>query len=277
MLRRLYRNRLLRRVGLPLLRLLGSDITIRHPLTGNRFLIHTYRHKGYWFHGLKREPDAVRIFPLLILPGDLVVEAGAHIGYFTVYLSRLTGSAGQVFAFEPGGNNLPYLRRNILYHDLQNIVIVDQALSDSTGEADFFLDNLSGQNNSLRADYSIAGKVKRMAFSSSKPQAARIAVTRLDDFCRDNNLRPDFVKIDAEGAEWKILQGMEQVLSDARPALMVEVTENRPEVGRLLAAYGYVLYDENAKRIPPGKTPYYNTYCLHEEKHRHLVRKLDAL
>ena len=56
----------------------------------------------------------------VVKPGDYCVDVGAHIGYFTLLLSRLVGETGYVLAFEPGTNNLPKLKRNLeLNHMVQ--------------------------------------------------------------------------------------------------------------------------------------------------------------
>jgi FkbM family methyltransferase len=49
----------------------------------------------------------------LIRSGETIVEIGGHIGYLSIYLSDLVGPQGRVYVFEPGPNNIPYIRKNI--------------------------------------------------------------------------------------------------------------------------------------------------------------------
>ena len=103
----------LRSVVIPLLaRFNPGDVTIKHHWTGDPLRLHSFHHKGYWFHGRSREADTLELLSRLLGPGDRVVEVGAHIGYFTILFSRLVGPGGQVTVFEPGENNLTYLRDN---------------------------------------------------------------------------------------------------------------------------------------------------------------------
>ena len=104
----------LRRLAIRILnRVNPGDITIRHPYTKERFRLHSFRHKDYWYHGKSREEHSMHLFSELISPGDLVIDIGGHIGYISSYFAGLVGPKGQVIVFEPGSNNLPYLRKNV--------------------------------------------------------------------------------------------------------------------------------------------------------------------
>src|SRR5690349_12289207 len=103
---------LLRRILIPLLnRWSPGDITLRHHWTGESVRLHSFRHKGYWYHGRRREEETMRLFSQLLKPGDSVIEVGGHIGYISLYFKALV-EHGDVFVFEPGANNLPYIRQN---------------------------------------------------------------------------------------------------------------------------------------------------------------------
>lgn len=115
MVRNLYRNRTLRSFVLPVLRLVNRDIKIRHHWTGHKIRLNLFRHKGYWFHGRRRELREMQAFEKLIDPLDVVAEVGGHIGYLSLWFAELTREGGWVFVFEPGDNNLPYLRDNLVF------------------------------------------------------------------------------------------------------------------------------------------------------------------
>jgi tRNA A58 N-methylase Trm61 len=90
-----------------------GDITIAHHWTGEKMLIHSFKHRSYWVHGKEREHESMLCFSRLIQKGDCVFDVGAHIGYTALYFGDLVGSEGTVYAFEPGPNNLPYTRHNL--------------------------------------------------------------------------------------------------------------------------------------------------------------------
>ena len=135
--------------------------------------------------------------------------------------------------FEPGPNNLPYLRANVAPYP--NIEVVEAACSDVDGEAEFWIENLTGQNNTLVHDYKVWAVNRDRAFSREALRPITVPTVRLDSFLAQSELRPDLLKIDVEGAELMVLRGGERCLAECRPKLVVEVTENEREVDELLA------------------------------------------
>ena len=151
----------LRSMVIPLLaRFNPGDVTIKHHWTGDPLRLHSFLHKGYWFHGRSREADTLELLSRLLGHGDRVVEVGAHIGYFTILFSRLVGPGGRVTVFEPGENNLTYLRVNT--RALANVVIREEAVGSTVGTADFYLESISGQNNSLIEGYAGLNQLLRL-------------------------------------------------------------------------------------------------------------------
>jgi len=85
----LHQNLLLRRLVLPLLKIFNRDIFISHPWTNDRVRLSLFEHKGYWFHGKNRENDEMLAFGRLIQPGACVIEVGGHIGFISLFYSKL--------------------------------------------------------------------------------------------------------------------------------------------------------------------------------------------
>ncbi len=208
------------------------------------------------------------IFPEVIGPGDLVVEIGGHIGYLTVYFSGLVGPKGRVLVFEPGRNNLPYLRKNLASH--ANGTLVEKAVADFTGPATFHLENLSGQNNSLIKNYRLfAENLESAGIARVETSVMEVGCTTLDCFWSENNLpAPSFVKIDVEGAEMSVLRGMKNVVQKNDVALMVEVSENHADVFHLLKEYGFLIFDDSRRPIQAPRFISGNLFCLKENDKR---------
>jgi hypothetical protein len=68
-----------------------GDITVKHAVTHDPVRLHSFRHRGFWYHGKSREGATIDLWKKWVLPGQQVIEVGGHIGYLTVLLSRLTG------------------------------------------------------------------------------------------------------------------------------------------------------------------------------------------
>jgi len=97
---------------MPLLKATAFDLSIAHPwVPPSRFRLNSFRHKGYWYHGKSRELRTMQLFAKLIRPNDTVAEVGGHIGFISMFFAKLVGDNGRVVVFEPGSNNLPYLRQ----------------------------------------------------------------------------------------------------------------------------------------------------------------------
>jgi len=259
-------TRWMRRIALPIFeRINPGNVHIRHHYTRRRFVLHSYRHKGYWFHGLRREQATMQFFQQVLSPGDSVIEVGGHIGYLTLWFAELVGTAGRVLVFEPGNNNLPYLRENTA--GVTNVELFEMAISDTDGVASFFEEGLTGQNNSLLADYRRFTNNRQLAFSGEEYCERSVATARLDTLLRTHALAADLVKIDIEGAEYLALAGATELLTTQRPMLMVEVTERAGEVIALLSSFGYELFTPSGINLATDGGCEGNVCALHPQKH----------
>jgi FkbM family methyltransferase len=259
-------NSLLRRVALRMFRKINlGDITIRHHWTGDLFRLHSFKHKGYWWHGKKREQQTIERFRRLIRLGDTVIEVGGHVGYFSVLYAQLVGSRGRVFTFEPGDNNLPYIRRNLARH--LNTEIIEKAVSDQNGFVKFWLEDLSGQNNSMVENYHLLdGNIALAGLGGDvHKREVQVPSITLDTFIEQilrQHLSPNFIKIDVEGAELLVLNGAKHLLSQCQIPLMVEVTCNAEPIFTLLREAGYCMYFENGEELTSAATMVGNIFCL---------------
>jgi FkbM family methyltransferase len=161
----------------------------------------------------------------LISRGATVYDIGAHVGFHTLLTSRIVGPSGRVCAFEPLPRNLHYLRQHLALNGVSNVRVVEAAVADrATDEA--FSD-----------DGSYMGRLR--------PGGNRVVKTvAVDPLVRDGTLPPpDYVKIDVEGAELRVLNGMRDTLATYRPLILLAT--HSPEVHRdciqFLSVLGYGL------------------------------------
>jgi FkbM family methyltransferase len=264
----------LRRVALPLMaRINIGDIKIKHHYTGDKIKIHPYKHKGYWYYGKKREEDTMNLFCKIIKTNDNVIEVGGHIGYISLLFSTLVGDGGKVHVFEPGINNLPYLRFNTAKRS--NVTIIPKAAGNINAKMPFYMENVSGQNNSLVKDFEIFNNVKRMSYNKKATiTEVEVEVVRVDNYAKENSITPDFIKIDAEGFEFEILKGISNIIEKHCPAFMIAIQENnRGDIFKFITDRGYMLYNDHMERLCNDKFNTVNTFILHSDKHKHLINK----
>tara|TARA_B100000745_G_scaffold241911_1_gene164293 strand:- start:98 stop:949 length:852 start_codon:yes stop_codon:yes gene_type:complete len=140
-----------------------------------------------------------------VFSGNIVVDLGANIGYFTCLLAKIVGEGGKVFAFEPDPRNLKLLRRNIQENDYKNVIIADKAVSDVNGSCTLYSSQKKFGANRI--------------FESKKNQTQDFIPIKseticLDDYFEKQNLlkKIDFIKIDIEGSEFRAFNGMKKIL-----------------------------------------------------------------
>ena len=150
-----------------------------------------------------------RLIDATVTPGATVVDVGANIGYNTIYAARRTGRSGRVVAVEPAPDNLAVLERNLAAARLSNVVVERAAAGRAAGTCDFYLRGATSAVNSLYPESCYAAVTGVL----------RVPVARLDELVDGE---ADLVKIDVEGAELEVLEGMSRLLRHPRLALIVE-------------------------------------------------------
>jgi FkbM family methyltransferase len=262
---------LVRHVALFVLsRLNPGDVHIEHHWTGERLTLHSFRHRNYWFRGTRRERETMLAIMRLVAPGDVVYDVGGHIGYMTVLFAHLGAS---VHVFEPGPNNIEYLRANA--GQMPGVVIVQCAVGSQVGRADLFVEDLTGQNNSLAGDFQFRANQKNARGVSANSYTTSVPVTTLDEYAAHHAV-PTLVKLDIEGYEWEALSGALGVLRDHKPAVIAELTHNIRQFNAVMGELGYVLRDERFAPLKEGpllvEGTHRNVVFLHPDRHARLLR-----
>jgi FkbM family methyltransferase len=233
--------------------------------------LNSFRHKGYWYHGKKREAETMQAFSNLIGSGERIVEVGGHIGYITLWLARLAGPTGYVVVFEPGSNNLPYLRRNL--NGLPNVTLIEKGCAAESGELEFFEDDLSGQNNSFIPNFKVLKTNVTNAPGIRTKVVNRVAsVCRLDSVLSAILTSVDFVKIDTEGYELSVLLGATNLFRQSRPPkFMVEIQEDADAIFKIFENEGYNVYDSSGRKVNVTDKTEINFFMLHPIFHREWI------
>jgi FkbM family methyltransferase len=154
------------------------------------------------FHGIP-EPGLVGFFRGLIRPGMTIVDVGASFGIFTLYAVKSLQGNGRLHSFEPTPRTYGLLRSNVQVNGFLEAGLVrfhEAAVTDSEGTAQLttFADN-SGHNT--------------LFWQDAGAESVVVKTTRLDTALQSEP-RVDVIKIDAEGAELSILQGMKATIAN---------------------------------------------------------------
>ena len=138
-----------------------------------------------------------------IKEGDVVIDVGANIGYYTLIFAQLVGKTGKVFAFEPEPKNFYILKKNIEINNYTNVVVEQKIVSDKCGKMKLFI-----------SDSDIVGH--RIHKMGNLEKFIELESVTLDDYMKKLNLvsKVNFIKIDVEGAEPKVLEGSKKILEN---------------------------------------------------------------
>ncbi len=193
-------------------------------------------------------------------------DVGANVGLYGFIFGSVASDAN-VTMIEADSSNAKLIRKTIAASGLA-ITLVEAAASDESGSLTFYKDDITGATGSLvrSADNSFIAIHHRRT-----PSAISVRSITLDEIYPFN--APDFIKIDVEGAELKVLRGGEGTLSRSHPALMFECDKDQEEVHVFLQRHGYLFFDmeslEATAAIP------HNCLALHHVKHAGIIDFVD--
>lgn len=200
---------------------------IRGVAAGYRIWVSPTENLGYLLG--TDEAHLQRAIRKYVAAGDTVYDVGANVGYVSLSLAKQVGNNGHVVAFEPVPRNIEAFRRNVEINGLTNVRLLEAAASDNAGDAVI----------RIAENFSTASLV----WHRNNPSATqlRIRTVSIDELVEAGEIGcPKFVKIDVEGAEGPVLQGMRRTLAAARPVLFVECSEaGREPAWHLLRGLDY--------------------------------------
>ena len=212
---------------------LDQDVALYVHGAQDRHVSRSIRDNGIW------EPYETSLILALLSPGGVFVDVGANIGYFSVVAAVRVGREGRVFAFEPGPDNFRLLQRSAELNGLSDrIHAVEAGLAADAGKARLFLseDNLgdhqifsTGEGRASTgiqllngADY-LGPKLRQIG----RVTPDRVAPDRVaPDRVAPDRVTPDLLKIDTQGSEYGVVEGLLPLLRSlpSVPTILVELT-----------------------------------------------------
>jgi FkbM family methyltransferase len=207
---------------------LKTGVSIIVPGTLTSITTYVALEQEEWF-----EKEAA-FLPRWLRPGMTVIDIGANLGVYSLPLTRCTGPHGHVYAYEPASEPRAKLERSRDVNRADNLHIFGAAVSDSVREGRLVF-GASSELNSLEGN--------------GPSETIRITCLDAEDGIRGWT-SVDFVKIDAEGEEERILAGGKSFFERHSPLVMFEVKAGTTINEALRAAFPRVGY--NVYRLHPG-------------------------
>jgi FkbM family methyltransferase len=204
-------------------------------LAGMSLYLNLQTEKDYWLGTYEPELQAAaRHF----VKSDMVVyDVGANIGYISLLFADCVGPQGQVFSFEALPANQVRLEQNVAANHLsERVVCVAAAVTDQQSTVRF----LVHESTSMGKVDGSPGRQEEYQHSIEVPGIA------LDDFIfEEEHPAPQLIKMDIEGGEVMAVRGMQRLLREIQPVLLIELhgPEAARAVGSSLLDAGYLLRD----------------------------------
>lgn len=176
--------------------------------------------------GIFRSPEPeYDILSDFIAEGDWVLDVGANVGHYTRRFSELVGVKGRVIAFEPMPATFSLLAANVQAFAHANVTLMNVAVSDCCSTVSMSVPRLAdGSSNYYEAH-----------ISSVVGDCVPVVTVPIDALGIDRRIA--LVKIDTEGHELFVINGMSRIIQAQKPVLIVE-TNSKETVERLIA-FGY--------------------------------------
>lgn len=194
------------------------------PARGKRLCLQLRWQWQYWL-GIA-EPDVEQVLRRFVVPGSVVFDVGAHVGYFSVLCSVLS-KGGRVVAIEPNPANIDLLQRTINANPGLDICIVPKAASSGMGWTEFVLYEKEKEIHNP----SMLGRLQDVAPRGQDiGNKILVETITLDSIAISAGLWPNVVKIDTEGAEALVVSGMRAILAHRPyPIIIIEFHNEKSE------------------------------------------------
>jgi FkbM family methyltransferase len=209
----------------------------------------------YWKGITAFEGETVVEFCSLVRSAKIVIDVGACTGFYSL-LALASNPDTRVIAFEPVAANQQRVELNLLVNNWENRCILrPECVSDKCGHA------------KLHVPYSNGGAIvsssslNKNGFRGLPGETIDVQCTTLDAALAAET-SVDLVKIDVEGFEGAVLSGMQRILSEQRPSIILECSEETTEDAEIiLTRFGYELYHLTASgRVPVSHLVPDNTF-----------------
>lgn len=229
---------------------LGDDLVLSRVLGHPKMLLHV-RDLGFSAHVMLDGywEGWLTVFMCRYLkPGMNCIDIGANFGYYSILMGTAVGAMGNVICIEPNPSVVAVLKRSLELNGLSSRAVVHSvAAAANRGTCHLYVPNSEPKNASI-----VSG-----AYADAGGRTVEVAMTPVDELT-ENLDRVDFVKIDVEGAEEQVVEGMRGTLERFKPAVVLEFNAARCRdphgfLKQMIEIYGpphLIGYDADAVDVP---------------------------
>jgi FkbM family methyltransferase len=187
------------------------------------------------------EPSVQEALRRHVASGAVVYDIGASIGFFSLLAARLAGATGRVEAFEPLPAAAAALRRNIELNQASTIHVHEAAVGAQSGRAQL-----------LSVEEASWSHLADRGWHAQTQDVIDVELVCVDDLVAGGMRPPQVVKLDVEGSELAVLDGMTETLRTSSPTLICELHATNAEFVARMHELGYSTQNLDGPEPLPG-------------------------
>lgn len=226
--------------------LFGREPRLQKTVAGFGLPVDTSEYSDVMMLYGRYSPEFITLFERLLRPGDRVMDIGAQLGYISAHIARLVTETGAVYSLEPDPKVLGRLRQTVEQNQFHWVHILPCAASDRQGTISFFISPTPGWSTA------VPGSHRKELIHTE------VECNTVDALMASGQIQGPLrlVKMDVEGHECAVLDGMGALLERDRPLVLMEVNPD------MMAPLGLGTFDQ-LERIVKHR---YRIYTVHEQK-----------
>jgi FkbM family methyltransferase len=172
----------------------------------------------------KYEPYETELILRQVKKGDVVIDVGANVGYYTVLLANKVENTGRVYAFEPDETNFAILKKNIEADKLKNVVLIKAAVGSKNEEKILY------KSKDNFGDHKLV-KIPLGSADSPFEEREKVKVIKLDDYFKNEKI--DLIKVDTQGWEPAVFEGAKKIIEKNKPTIFFEYSPASYKLAKL--------------------------------------------
>jgi FkbM family methyltransferase len=154
----------------------------------------------------------IKFISSIIKEGAIVFDIGAYVGSYTLLFSKLVGSSGKIVAFEPNPIAFSILNYNLRKNSALNVIPIKMGVSNTIGKVELKTQDFGASTASITRYKGYSKGLKTFTANC----------TTLDNYCSENGVIPQVIKIDVEGAEAQVIEGAKNIIHFYHPMALIE-------------------------------------------------------
>jgi len=183
--------------------------TILYPIRDIKVTVRTNPFWKLW-EKCQWEFMCIKYISDVVKPRQVIFDVGSWIGPYTLLFSKLMHNTGQVYAFDCDPKAFDILRDNLEKNHVTNVHMEKICMSNSVGQAGFRFGNGLSESSLFSNKH------------TTNYKTISVEISTIDKYCEDNNISPNGIKIDVEGAEGLVIEGCRGTLEKCHPWVLLE-------------------------------------------------------